>query len=110
MGVSRSAAASRDQAGFTLIEVMVASFMLLVGILAVIGLLNAANGATNRTRAHDTATNLARELIEGARSVPYEKVSSPGVTAELQRLPSLEDTDGGSYTLRRGNTTYTVGV
>jgi prepilin-type N-terminal cleavage/methylation domain-containing protein len=110
MGVSRSAAASRDQSGFTLIEVMVASFMLLVGILAVIGLLNAANGATNRTRAHDTATNLARELIEGARSVPYEKVSSPGVTAELQRLPSLEDTDGGAYTLRRGNTTYTVEV
>jgi prepilin-type N-terminal cleavage/methylation domain-containing protein len=110
MGVSRSAAASRDQSGFTLIEVMVASFMLLVGILAVIGLLNAANGATNRTRAHDTATNLARELIEGARSVPYEKVSSPGVIAELQRLPSLEDTDGGAYTLRRDSTTYTLDI
>jgi prepilin-type N-terminal cleavage/methylation domain-containing protein len=100
----------RRQAGFTLIEVMVAALVLVVGILSVIGLLNAANGATNRTREHDSATNLARELIEGARSIPYERVSSPGVIAELQNLPGLEDIDGGSYTLRRGAVTYTVGI
>ena len=58
----------------------------------------------------DTATNLASELIEGARSVPYEKVSSPGVTAELQALPGLEDIDGGAYTIRRNGTTYSVAV
>ncbi len=110
MGVPRSTASSRDQAGFTLIEVMVASFVLLVGVLAVVGLLNAANGATNRTRAHDTATNLARELIEGSRSIPYERVSSPGVIAELQRLPGLNDTDAGPYTLRCGTVTYSVGI
>ena len=57
----------RTQAGFTLIEVMVAALVLVVGVLAVIGLLNAANGATSRTRDHDTATNLARELIESRR-------------------------------------------
>lgn len=100
----------RRQAGFTLIEVMVAALVLVVGVLAVIGLLNAANGATTRTRSHDSATNLARELIEGARSIPYEKVSSPGVLAELQKLPGLEDIDGGAYTLRRGAVTYSVGI
>ena len=33
--------------------------------------------------------------------MPYEKVSSPGVTSELQELPGLEDIDGGSYTVQR---------
>ena len=100
----------RRQDGFTLIEVIVASVVLMVGVLSVIGLLNAANGATTRTKNHDTATNLARELIEGARSVPYEKVSSPGVTVELQRLPGLEDIDGGSYTVKRKGVTFTITV
>lgn len=100
----------RRQDGFTLIEVIVASVVLLVGVLSVVGLLNAANGATSRTKNHDTATNLARELIEGARSVPYEKVSSPGVTADLQKLPGLEDIDGGAYTVKREGLTFTVTV
>ena len=98
----------RASSGFTLIEVIVASLVLMVGVLSVIGLLDAANGATNRTRNHDTATNLARELVEGARSVPYEKVSSPGVTAELQDLPGLEDLDGGTYTVQRKGVTFEV--
>lgn len=110
MGVPRVSSAVRSPDGFTLVEVLVASMVLLIGAFSAYSLLDAANGATTRTRANDTATNLTRELIEGARSVSYEKVSSPGVIAELQNLPGLEDVDGGAYTIRRRGITYTVGI
>jgi prepilin-type N-terminal cleavage/methylation domain-containing protein len=108
--VPRLTPSRRADAGFTLVEVMVASFVLLIGLLSAYSLLDAANGATVRTRDSDRATNLTRELIEGARSVPYEKVSSPGVIAELQNLPGLEDVDAGAYTIRRGGITFAIGV
>jgi type II secretory pathway pseudopilin PulG len=96
--------------GFTLVEVLAASLILVVGVLATVGIVNAAAGANATTRQRDAANNLARELIEGARSIPYEKVSTPGVITELQKIPGLEDTAGGAYTIRRNGITYTVGV
>src|SRR5215213_4722438 len=110
VNVPTLASLRRAQAGFTLIEVLVASFVLMVGVFSAFALLDRANAATNRVRTSDNATNLARELIEGARSVPYEKVSSPGVVSELQALPGLDDIDGGAYTIRRNGTTYDVGI
>ncbi|MEZ0292536.1 MAG: prepilin-type N-terminal cleavage/methylation domain-containing protein [Solirubrobacteraceae bacterium] len=110
INVPTLASLRRAQSGFTLVEVLVASFVLMVGAMSAFALLDRANGATNRVRTSDNATNLARELIEGARSVPYEKVSSPGVIAELQALPGLQDIDGGAYTIRRNGTTYSVGI
>src|SRR5215213_5413353 len=110
VNVPTLASLRRAQAGFTLIEVLVASFVLMVGAFSAFALLDRANAATNRVRTSDNATNLARELIEGARSVPYEKVSSPGVVSELQALPGLDDIDGGAYTIRRNGTTYAVGI
>ncbi|MGH2944868.1 MAG: hypothetical protein ACRDPC_01105 [Solirubrobacteraceae bacterium] len=96
--------------GFTLVEVLAASLILVVGVLATVGIVNAASGANATTRQRDAANNLARELIEGARSIPYEKVSTPGVITELQKIPGLEDTAGGAYTIRRNAITYTIDV
>src|SRR5215213_1682115 len=93
VNVPTLASLRRAQAGFTLIEVLVASFVLMVGVFSAFALLDRANAATNRVRTSDNATNLTRELIEGARSVPYEKVSSPGVVSELQALPGLDGID-----------------
>ena len=63
--------AAADQSGFTLVEVMVAVFILLIGVLGALTLLDGANAATSRTKKREAATNLARELIESARAVPY---------------------------------------
>jgi type II secretory pathway pseudopilin PulG len=101
----------RTESGFTLVETLVAAFVLLIGVMAALSLLNVANRATATTRTRDNATNLARELIEGARNVPYEKVNGPGLVAELQKLPGLADAPaGGSYTIPRGPIVYTVAV
>jgi type II secretory pathway pseudopilin PulG len=101
----------RRESGFTIIEVMVAAVVLLVGIIAVLTLLDASSRAQAATRARDAGTNLARELVEASRNVPYEKASAPGISGELQRLPGLADSSpGGVYTVSRRNTLYTVSI
>lgn len=96
--------------GFTLIEVLAATFILLIGVLATAAIIDASSSANANTRQRDAATNLTRELIEGARSIPFERVSEPGVYAALQEIPGLEDMPGGGYEIRRNGVTYTIEI
>src|SRR5215210_2091194 len=66
-GMSRSRLAAED--GFTLVELMMAALVLVVGVLGVLSLLDHANRATERTKHREAATNLAREVIEASRAV-----------------------------------------
>ena len=100
----------RGERGFTLIEVVAATFILLVGILSAAALLNASSRANATNRQRDVATSIARELIESARSIPYERVSEPGVNAALQAIPGLEDSPGGAYVLVRNGVSYTIDI
>jgi prepilin-type N-terminal cleavage/methylation domain-containing protein len=100
----------RGERGFTLVEVAVATLILLVGILATAAMLNASSRANSTNRQRDAATNIARELIESARAIPYDRVSEPGVNAFLQAVPGLEDSPGGGYTLVRNNVSYTIDI
>lgn len=63
-------------AGFTLVEVMVALVVFLIGVLGVGGLLvttiQANRGATNRTRADE----LLYEKVEQFQSMPYAAIAS----------------------------------
>ncbi len=65
---------ARDQRGFTLVETVSAMFILLVGVLATAQIIDASSSANAANRQRDGATNLARELVEAARGVPYEQV------------------------------------
>lgn len=80
----------RPAHGFTLIEVLVAMTVLLVGIMATIALIDRANATTVTTRTREAATNLARELVEAARSVPYDELSVP-IQTRLQGFQGLAD-------------------
>jgi prepilin-type N-terminal cleavage/methylation domain-containing protein len=100
-----------DERGFTLIEVLVAMFILLVGVLATLALFDRANAATVVDRQREAATSLAREITEGARGVPFDDlVSTVSLNAELQAMPGLEDDSagGGPYTMMRRGTAFTV--
>ena len=110
-------ARTHDPSGFTLPEVLIASTMLLVGMLGTFQLVGVANGSIARTKARDGATNLARELLESAHETAYAEV---GVSSWF--TATLGDVSGGSgfvtsptpnsirTTVTRSKVTYTATV
>jgi Tfp pilus assembly protein PilV len=95
--------------GFTVVEVMVAALILVVGVAGSVTLVDGANATTLNTRAREGATNLAREVVEDARSVPYTDIA-PGTIESRLRAKAGLDADPGSSTWRieRRGFTYTV--
>jgi prepilin-type N-terminal cleavage/methylation domain-containing protein len=110
--VSRTAAAHRrvaDDAGFTLVEVIVAAMILVVGMLGVATLLESAQRATARTKAREAATNLAREAIEAGRAVPYPDLIPSRLVSQLQAQPGLADAQPDStWQIRRRGIVFTL--
>ncbi|CAA9463933.1 MAG: hypothetical protein AVDCRST_MAG38-493 [uncultured Solirubrobacteraceae bacterium] len=99
-----------DQAGFTLVEVVVAAAILLVGVLGALTMLDTANAVTARTAAREAGTHLAREVIEAARAVPYPNMTPARLQAELEAQPGLGDSSASvaGWTVVRRNVTFTL--
>ncbi|MGH2897541.1 MAG: type IV pilus modification PilV family protein [Solirubrobacteraceae bacterium] len=96
--------------GMTLVEVMVAMVILLVGVLGVVTLLGTGNRITNQNLSRDAATALAREQIERAREVAYANLVDPAnVASALSTVVtgSAASTGATFVTTRRG-TSYTT--
>lgn len=104
-----------SERGFTMVEVLVASVVLLVGIVGTLTLVQMAGGATNRAKTREGATNIARELLETARSTGYSQVGRTGwFTSKLQAMPgaagnvSTPVSGTQQVSVARRGTTYTV--
>ncbi|MGI9082045.1 MAG: hypothetical protein ACR2FZ_07190 [Thermoleophilaceae bacterium] len=94
----------------TIIEVMVAMMLLLMGVLATVTMIDRATAANSDTKARDRGTSLARDLVEAARGIPYPNLLSTTIQAELKSRTGLEDANTGTpaYEVRRGGFEYTV--
>lgn len=103
---------ARAEDGFTLVEVTVASLLLLVGVLGVLTMLNTASAVTVTTKAREQAVALQREIVEVARSVPYAQLLPSAVVGKIQAAPDLGDDQPGvpGWQIRRRGVTYTVSV
>jgi prepilin-type N-terminal cleavage/methylation domain-containing protein len=64
-----------SEAGFTLIEVMVAAMILVLGAFATFGVLSAATRNGQRAEASQIALNLAQQEMERMRSFTYEELA-----------------------------------
>ena len=73
-----------DERGFTLVELMVAAVVLVVGMAGAFTLLAGAEKTTVTNNARMGATNLARELLEDARSVDYDTLTPTGIQPSLK--------------------------
>jgi type II secretory pathway pseudopilin PulG len=100
-----------SDAGFTLIEVLIAAVVLIVGIASLFGLLDASVKASYQTRAREGATNLARQVLEDARTIPYAQLAPSSITEQLQAMNGLANSgEGPEWHIVRGGITYRVTV
>jgi prepilin-type N-terminal cleavage/methylation domain-containing protein len=100
---------SHDERGFTLVEVLVAIFVLLVGVLGVVAMVDGANVITGKTKAREGANNVSRSVVEVARAVPYKNLSNVSLLSALAGRPGLGDVSAGSaYTVSARNVDYDV--
>lgn len=100
----------RDE-GFTIVEVLVAVFILLVGVLGTVALVENGLSSTNRTSAREAATNIARDVAERSRQIAYTSMTATSAPAMLQAAtPDAGALSGSSFTVTRRNTVYTVTV
>ena len=103
--------AHRSQRGFTLVEVLVAIAILLVGMLGVVAMVDGANAVSGHTKAREGATNVARSVVEVGRAVPYRTLTDTSLYDALESRPGLADAlplDG--HQVRSRGFTYNVSV
>lgn len=77
----RMLVAAREETGLTLIEVMVAAVILVLGAMATFGILSAATKNAQRAKASQATLHLAQEEMERMRSLPYGKLAVSSVPA-----------------------------
>jgi prepilin-type N-terminal cleavage/methylation domain-containing protein len=100
--------ASSDH-GFTLVEVMMAALVLVVGALATLATIDTANSKTVATRGREAATSLGRQLIEDVNNIPFRQLTQTGIAADLQSNQGLESAPGsGTYAIKRRGFTYAI--
>jgi Tfp pilus assembly protein PilV len=99
----------RQEAGYSLVEVLIAIMLLTVGILGTVALVDNANLRTSDTKGREGATSLARELVESSRTVPFNNITPADLQPALTTKPGLADSDGASgWQVSRRNFTYTI--
>jgi len=98
-----------EQRGFTFIELMVTMTIVTIGLGGVLTLVDGMNARSVATQERQSGTALVREVIEGARSVPYFRLTDGALDTDLQAQPGLTDSAAASgWTVRRRNREYTL--
>jgi type II secretory pathway pseudopilin PulG len=91
--------------GFAIVEVLVATVILVVGMLGILTLFTGALRTTAANNARVGATNLSRELVEGTRGLDYADMTDALVQARLQ-ADGLGS--GSPWTILRRGVSYTI--
>jgi prepilin-type N-terminal cleavage/methylation domain-containing protein len=96
----------RGQAGYTLVEVLVAALVLAIGIFAAFSMLDAAGRSAAGNNARVGATNLAREISEYARGTDYDDLQ-PGTLVTALRSHS-RISGPTNWAIERRGVTYSI--
>jgi prepilin-type N-terminal cleavage/methylation domain-containing protein len=100
-----------NERGFTIIEVLAAAMILVIGLLGALAMIDGANRATTATKAREGGNNLQREVVESARSIPYEDLLPNRVVGEIRESALQDSTLGGDgWTVVRRGVRYTISV
>lgn len=100
--------------GLTIVEVMVAMVILLVGVLGTLVLIEGSLASTSRTTAREQGTNVARDLVERTRQAGYAELTmaaAPGtLRATLPASDAVTVVAPDVFTVRRRGVLYEVKV
>jgi prepilin-type N-terminal cleavage/methylation domain-containing protein len=100
-----------DERGFTLIEVMIAAVVVVVGLFGTLAMLDQAQLTTSSTKAREQGVALQREVIESARSIPFEQLTPTSIASRVKAMPNLGDASAApGWTLVRRGVTYTATI
>ncbi|HTI32361.1 MAG TPA: type II secretion system protein [Miltoncostaea sp.] len=108
--IRRRTAGAAGPEGFTLVELLIATMVLIVGMLAVFSAVDASAARATDNGQREAATALAREVIEDARALPFWQVTPTALAPALQGLPPLRTTTPAGWTVQRRATTFTLSV
>lgn len=102
----------RGEDGFTIIEVLVASVILVVGVLGVLGIVVQSDSVTAANRAREQGVGLEREIVEAARSIPYDQLTQNAIVGKIKATSGLTDSTmlSTGWTYTRRNVKYAVAI
>jgi prepilin-type N-terminal cleavage/methylation domain-containing protein len=102
----------RSQHGFTMVEVMVAMVILVGGLAGTLTLINQANATTTSNKSREGGIALSRELVEAARSQPYDQLTQGNVVSAIRASSGFTSStvDGNGWQVERRGLTYTIAV
>jgi Tfp pilus assembly protein PilV len=103
-------ARAAEAGGFTVIEVLLAAFVLVAGLLSVLGILIVAGHTSATNRVRQAGTNLAREVVEQVRSLPYTQLTSATIAGAVQPLVPGSALSGNGLSLNVTRSIYTYNV
>src|SRR5215212_9583384 len=99
----------RSESGFTLVEILVAITILLIGVAGVSTMILSSNRTQVANNSRQGATNLMRRVVETARAIPFRTVKSATLVSSIQsQSPDLATTQAGVWKVQRDGYSYTL--
>ena len=99
----------RGQAGFTIVETMVAATILMIGLLGTLAALDGVSRRTNTAANRQVGLGIARDVVEAARQVPFRQLENGTIVPQLQGNESLHGNGNPTaWQITRGKETFGV--
>src|SRR4051812_49605757 len=101
---------ARYDDGFTLVEVVVAMVIILIGVLGTLVLIDRANTTTTEAKTRQTANNILRDLLDTAQGLPYSSLTTSGLVPALQTRGFADSIPAttGTWDITRNGTTFVI--
>src|SRR3954464_13363822 len=109
MRVAADGPVRTDENGFTLVEILVAITILLVGVLGVTTMITVSDKTTVINNSRQGATAVVRRALETSRSLSFRSIKSATLASSIQTAsPDLATTQAGTWKVARDGYVYTL--